>query len=196
MIQKLLQGIWQLRDPLLIRDLGKRRFCLAQIQALRRQFASAKLSNDIILINHQPERLNVIGQVTVSHGTILAFGDSLNGYGNISIGDRTWIGQYNNLRAGGGNIQIGEDCLISQFCTLVASNHQKQKSMPIKTQPSDPSRVGIILGNDVWLGSGVTVLPGVKIGDGAVVGANAVVNRDIPEYQIWGGVPAKQLGER
>ena len=196
MIQKLLQGIWQLRDPLLIRDLGKRRFRLAQIQALRRQFASAKLSNDIILINHQPERLNVIGQVTVSHGTILAFGDSLNGYGNITVGDRTWIGQYNNLRAGGGNIQIGEDCLISQFCTLVASNHQKQKSMPIKTQPSDPSRVGIILGNDVWLGSGVTVLPGVKIGDGAVVGANAVVNRDIPEYQIWGGVPAKQLGER
>lgn len=192
----LLQGIWQLRDPLLIYDLGERRFHLAQIQVLRQQFPTAKLSNDIILINHQPQRLNLKGQVTLSQGTILAFGDHLNDFGEISIGDRTWVGQYNNLRAGGGNIQIGEDCLISQFCTLVASNHQKQKSMPIKTQPSDQSRVGIILGNDVWLGAGVTVLPGVKIGDGAVVGANAVVNRDIPDYQIWGGVPAKKLGER
>ena len=196
MIKRLLQGIWQLRDTLLIRDLGERRFHLAQIQALRQQFPTAKLSNDLILINHKPQRLMLTGAVTINQGNILAFGDDLNGYGTISIGDRTWIGQYNNLRAGGGDITIGEDCLISQFCTLVASNHQKQKKIPIKIQPSDPSRTGIILGNDVWLGAGVTVLPGVKIGHGAVIGANAVVNQAVPDHEIWGGIPAKKLGER
>jgi acetyltransferase-like isoleucine patch superfamily enzyme len=196
MLKSFIRGIWQLRDPLLLRDLGERRFHLAKIQALRQQFPSAKISNDLILINHEPQRLMLSGSVTVSQGTILAFGDDLNGYGKITIGDRTWIGQYNNLRAGGGNLQIGEDCLISQFCTLVASNHQKQREIPIKTQPSDQSRAGIILGNDVWLGAGVTVLPGVKIGDGAVIGANAVVNQAVPDYEIWGGIPAKKLGER
>ncbi|AIE74669.1 MULTISPECIES: acyltransferase [unclassified Synechocystis] len=192
----LLRGIWQLRDPLLVRDLGERRFHLAQIHALRQQFPQAKLSSDITLINHQPQRLTLTGSVTISENTILAFGDDLNGYGNIVIGDRTWIGQYNNLRSGGGNIVIGEDCLISQFCTLVASNHQKAKDKPIKIQPSDQTKTGVILGNDVWLGAGVTILPGVKIGNGTVVGANAVVNRDLPDYEIWGGVPARKLGER
>ncbi|MDB9541118.1 acyltransferase [Anabaenopsis arnoldii] len=196
MFLSLLKGIWQLRDPLLIRDLGERRFHLAKVDRIRQAFPKAKISNDVILINHEPQRLKLTGQVTISQGNILAFGDTLNGYGNIIIGDRTWIGQYNNLRAGGGDIQIGEDCLISQFCTLVASNHQKHRSLPIKVQPSDQNRTGVILGNDVWLGSGVTVLPGVTIGNGAVVGANAVVNHDIPDYEIWGGVPAKKLGDR
>ena len=45
-------------------------------------------------------------------------------------------------------------------------------------------------------GAGVTVMPGVSIGSGAVIGANAVVTRDVPEFEIYAGVPACKIGER
>src|SRR6185436_12708851 len=126
----------------------------------------------------------------------LSFGDEANGYGRIIAGERTWIGQYNNLRAGGGDIQIGRDCLLSQFCTLVASNHQCGKDAPINTQGADRSKCGVVLGDDVWLGAGAIVLPGVRIMTGAIIGAGAVVTEDVPSYEIWGGIPAKKIGER
>lgn len=54
----------------------------------------------------------------------------------------------------------------------------------------------VVIGNDVWIGSRVTILPGVHIGDGAVIGAGAVVTKNVPEYEVWGGNPAKYLKSR
>jgi Acetyltransferase (isoleucine patch superfamily) len=53
-----------------------------------------------------------------------------------------------------------------------------------------------VIGQDVWIGYGVIISRGVKIGDGAVVGAGSVVTHDIPEYEIWAGVPAKKIRDR
>lgn len=52
------------------------------------------------------------------------------------------------------------------------------------------------IGNDVWIGHGAVVMPGVTIGDGAVIGANAVVTKDVRDYEIVGGVPARQIRMR
>lgn len=49
----------------------------------------------------------------------------------------------------------------------------------------------ITLENDVWIGAGVTILPGVHIGNGAIVLAGAVVSKDVPDYAVVGGIPAK-----
>lgn len=53
-----------------------------------------------------------------------------------------------------------------------------------------------VIGNDVWIGSRVTILRNVTIGDGAIVASSAVVTRDVAPYSIVGGVPARVIGQR
>lgn len=59
-----------------------------------------------------------------------------------------------------------------------------------------PSRGDTVVGNDVWLGNGSTVLPGVSIGHGAIVAAGAVVARDVPPYSVVAGNPARLVRHR
>ena len=54
----------------------------------------------------------------------------------------------------------------------------------------------IVINDDVWIGAGSIILAGVTIGKGAIIAAGAVVNKDVPEYSIVGGVPAKVLKYR
>lgn len=192
----MLRGVFLLRDPELVRDLGERRRRLAEILSLRARYPQAKISADVRLLAFDADRIALGKGTSLCEGTVLSCGDENNGFGSIAIGDGTWIGQYNNLRAGGGRIQIGRDCLVSQFCTLVASNHRVDRGSPIRSQGAAQDRLGVEIGDDVWLGAGVAVMPGVRIGDGAVIGANAVVTRDVPAHEIWGGVPAQRIGER
>ena len=57
---------------------------------------------------------------------------------------------------------------------------------------SQGSRVAkVVIGNDVWIGMRSIIMPGVKIGNGVVIGSGAVVTKDIPDYAVVGGVPAK-----
>lgn len=53
-----------------------------------------------------------------------------------------------------------------------------------------------VIGNDVWIGRGATILPGVRVGDGAVIGAHAVVSRDVGPYEIVAGNPARVIRTR
>lgn len=114
----------------------------------------------------------------------------------LEIGSDTYIGEFNNIRATGGIIRIGNYCNISQHCSLIASNHSIAKHSNISSQPWDEVRMGITLGDDVWIGANSVVLPGVTIGTGAVIGAGSVVTKDIPEYAIAVGNPAKVIKYR
>ena len=80
------------------------------------------------------------------------------------------------------------------MCLLTASNYGIEKDTPFLDQPKHDAH--IVIGNDVWLGTGVIVLAGVTIGDGCVVAAGAVVTKDIPAGSIAGGVPARVLRAR
>lgn len=66
----------------------------------------------------------------------------------------------------------------------------------VKEQKYFEETLRTYIGNDVWIGSDVKVLGGVKIGDGVVIGTNSLVTKDIPPYEVWGGIPARKIKDR
>jgi acetyltransferase-like isoleucine patch superfamily enzyme len=196
-LHNFLRGMGLLRHAEVVRFLGEERLRRLQLAQVRTLAPGLRISDSLVLLGFRPELLELGASVQVREGTVLLFGSEDEGFGRISVGANTWIGQYNNLRASrGGDIAIGANCLVSQFCTLVGSQHAHALGLPIARQGDDPTRRGISIGDDVWLGAGVVLTPGVGIGSGAIVGANAVVTRSIGANEIWAGVPARKIGER
>jgi acetyltransferase-like isoleucine patch superfamily enzyme len=92
-------------------------------------------------------------------------------------------------------IEIGQDCLFAPYSSVVDLNHNIQ-DRGRRIQDQGCSSRPVKIGSDVWIGHGATVLSGVTIGDGAVIGAQALITKDVPKFEIWGGVPAKKIGIR
>lgn len=112
---------------------------------------------------------------------------------SILIGDNVFIGsgcEFNITE----KITIGDNSLIASGCRFIDHDHGLQKSALMRVQQGMEKEIKI--GSDVWVACNAVVLKGVEIGDGAVIAAGAVVNRSIPPYEIWGGIPAKKIGER
>lgn len=112
----------------------------------------------------------------------------------LLVGDNTFIGELNNIRASGGTIEIGDDCLIAQGVNLIASNHLYGQGRPSATVHGwSRSKTGILIGRGVWIAAGATILPGVTIGADSVVAAGAVVTKSVPDRSVVAGVPARRL---
>lgn len=109
----------------------------------------------------------------------------------LIVGDNTYIGELNNIRAAGGSIIIGNNCLISQHVTMVASNHNIRKGEFIQTQGWSEDNTGIVIEDDVWIGANAVILPGVTIQSGVIVAAGSIVTKSIPNNTIVAGNPAK-----
>lgn len=111
----------------------------------------------------------------------------------VSLGDRSGIGVESMVL---GTVTVGDDVMIGPRCVVVSHEHlYDDVSRPMSAQGMSPDRP-VVIGNDVWLGVGVTLLPGVRIGDGAVVAAGGVVTKDVEPGVIVGGVPARPIGRR
>ena len=77
------------------------------------------------------------------------------------------------------------------------TNHAFQsRDIPIRHQGFLPSKGGVICEDDVWIGANSTLLDGAHIEKGCIIAAGSVVNRRVPSYEIWGGVPARRIGIR
>jgi acetyltransferase-like isoleucine patch superfamily enzyme len=116
------------------------------------------------------------------------------GYGEICIDEQVGVGE-GSLIDGNGKVEIGKYSLLARGVVILTGSHIfNDQSLPIRFQGANYEAVKI--GEDVWLGAHVTVLPGVTIGDGSVVGSGSVVSRDVPNYSIVMGVPARIIGKR
>lgn len=89
-------------------------------------------------------------------------------------------------------IVLGKGSIIAPRCKLITSNHNYD-SPGLKAIPFDNKNYvkDIVIKDGVWIGDSVIILPGVTVGMGAVVGSGSVVTKDIPEYAVVVGNPAK-----
>lgn len=112
---------------------------------------------------------------------------------DASIGDNSGIG-INCLVAG--RAAIGNDVMMGPECILYSRNHAHGSiDVPMNRQGFEEERP-VRVGDDVWFGARVIVLPGVSIGSHCIIGAGAVVTKDVPDYAIVGGNPARILRMR
>lgn len=110
----------------------------------------------------------------------------------ISIGNNSSIGDNSFIS---GQIKIGNDVMIAPQVMLIASNHNHdRKDIPMNKQGSNSK--GITIEDDVWIGARAIILDGIHIGKGSIIGAGSIVTKNVDEYSIVGGNPAKLIRRR
>ena len=140
---------------------------------------------------------------------------------NIIVGDYTYYDDFETVENFEKNVKylfdfIGDKLIIGKFCMIASDvtfimNGANHLSDAISTYPfaifgSDwsnamegkqyPTKGNTIIGNDVWIGYGATIMSGVTVGDGAIIATKAVVTKDVAPYSIVGGNPAKEIRKR
>jgi galactoside O-acetyltransferase len=147
-------------------------------------------------------------------------GCQLRDFGNIVLGSNINLGLYTQIYAFGtgeervaigdhvnlnsnvminacmaGQIEIGNFCIIGPNVVFRTSNHIfADKFISVQKQGHEPGT--IILQDDVWIGANASLIGNIRIGRGAVIGAGAVVIRDVSDFEVVAGVPARKIGAR
>ncbi|HXP29249.1 MAG TPA: acyltransferase [Solirubrobacteraceae bacterium] len=144
----------------------------------------------------------VLGRVRFEHprraflgrGSVIASGSCIKCVpGSFHLGEAAYVGEGCWISATE-SVRIERDALLGPGCHITDANHGFGGRGLINRQPRVAAPVTI--GEGAWLGAGAKILAGVQIGRGAVVGAGAVVTKDVADYAIVGGVPARLIAER
>ena len=139
----------------------------------------------------------------------------------IIVGDYTYYDDFETVGNFEKNVKylfdfIGDKLIIGKYCMIASDvifimNGANHLTDAVSTYPfaifgngwesamdgkSYPTKGDTIIGNDVWIGYGATIMPGVKIGDGAIIATKSVVTKDVEPYSIVGGNPAREIKKR
>lgn len=125
-----------------------------------------------------------LGKQLKVHGTIITYSPE-----NIIVGAYVSLNEGVILNASRSKIIIGDYCTISANSQLHTTGLTVNKKYKERIHIAEP----IILKEGVWLCAGVIVNPGVTIGKGSIIAPGSVVTKNIPSFELWGGVPAKKI---
>jgi acetyltransferase-like isoleucine patch superfamily enzyme len=150
---------------------------------------NVKLDNDVIIFDNS----KIFGNCKLSKKVRVSENVEIRTtYTEIFIGEGTTVNRNSMII---GKINIGKYCLIAPNVVIVGSNHNFDDKNELIRKQGVSSR-GITIGDDVWIGANATITDGVNIGKGAIIAAGAVVTKNVEEYTIVGGVPAKFISKR
>jgi maltose O-acetyltransferase len=115
------------------------------------------------------------------------------GKGKIKIGKNSYVGSYSSIQAFDGCVvTIGSNCRVSHnvkiYTQSAESDQDFSNSQNLKAKMGD-----VWIGDNVWIGANVFINPGIKIGDNSIIGANSVITKNVEDFSIVGGVPAKLI---
>lgn len=111
----------------------------------------------------------------------------------IKIGSNSGLGIRCKVR---GPLEIGDNVMMGPDVIIFTSNHETSRTdIPMRGQGATKSEK-VIISSDVWIGARVIILPGVTIGRGVIIAAGAVITKDVPDFAVVGGVPARILKYR
>jgi len=122
--------------------------------------------------------------------------DGLYTYSNIHVGNDVNLGWRPVLMATLSEIRIANKVIFGPYVTVIGGGHnisvphQFMADVHEKTGNED---LGVVIDDDVWVGSRAIILRGVRVGRGSVIAAGAVVTKYIPPYSVVGGIPARVL---
>jgi len=118
---------------------------------------------------------------------------------DFGTGINVKIGENSSLNKGawiGNDTVIGDEVMMGPEIIVLSGGHQFDDiTIPMTHQGATPRRP-VIIGDDVWIGTRSIILPGLKIGSHSIVAAGSVVTKDVPEWAIVGGNPAKIIRYR
>lgn len=166
---------------------------LSYTLAMRGQFASwgrgSRIGRGAKIVG--PQFVHIGSGVTIGEQAWMnAKDDRGDGAPTLHVGDGTYIGRFVQINAWR-NVVIGKDVLVADRVLISDADHNySATNIPIRRQ-GDSFRGEVILREGCWIGIGAVVLPGVTIGRNSVVAANAVVTKDVPDYVVVGGIPAR-----
>lgn len=108
------------------------------------------------------------------------------------IGDNSGIGMNSFI----GTVKIGRDVMIGEGLVAITRNHEfRRTDVPMRIQGFQKDQP-VIIEDDVWIGTRVTILPGIKVARGSIIGAGSVVTKEVLPYTIVAGNPAKLIRKR
>lgn len=131
----------------------------------------------------------VASGINMPFGSTIHIGANFFNPANITIGFDTIIGDHCFLD-GRAPLKIGNHVGIASQVLIYNDEHD------INSADYGNSYGPVEIGDYVFIGPRAIILPNIKIGKGAVVAAGAVVTKNIPDFEIWGGIPAQKISDR
>ena len=165
-----------------------------------------------VVLRHS-HKITIGDNVVIDDNCVL---DAKGGEGNsIKIGSGVFVGRNTILYCKDGDIEIGDNTTISFNCDVFSANYvrigsnvqiaaytflnggtHKFDDLDVPVMHQERSGIGIEVGDNAWIGADAKVLDGVSVGRDSIIAAGAVVTKDVPEFAIVGGMPAKLIRNR